>query len=430
MSDSEMPPFEALLDTYDDAVLMRMASDKIDVTIPRARSVLVEAIIAALRDQAFVSATLATLPPPADAILTRMLDSPDGQRPVAGFRDEVEELATQYTAAAAEPAKVLIGSKRYDLYLPVLATAYDDDDLLNKKEARLLEALRRALGLHIREHYLLSYHTSVRTSWDPGEGTSAYERARDALLKVGLVQTWDDMYGVDPQTAALIRRAMDLELVPSAFRRLLERFTVTQLRTALDTIGLPLSGAKEERIERLLDARVGPTLTLGCLHSDDIKGLCRDAGLQVSSPKAELIASIVAHFDAGDDLPEEVEPEVEPEPEERLLGNEQFGTLLAGLRTDHLHAILAVAGARRSGTKAERVERIVNTIWSEHTLLDHLPKTDLVAMFRRLEIRVSGTKDEVITRLVQHHAASADADFDADADADAPLPVSNETILL
>jgi len=408
MTETTIPPLEALLETYSDAVLTRLAADKLDVDVPRARSVLVEAIVAAVSSADYAAATLATIPPPADTILTALLDAPEHVRAVAGFRDEIEELSAQRTVAASDPTAVLT-SKRHDLYLPVLATAYADDDLLNPKEAALLATLRQALGMSVREHYLLSYHPSVRASWegleDERSGADAYARARDALLLTGLVQTWEDTYGVPADAVPHVRAAMGLELVPSAFGRLLARFTVTQLRAALESCGLALSGSKDERVQRLLDALVRPTDVLASLHSDDIKGLCRDLGLQVSAPKADLIASLVAHFDAGDDLPKDVEPEPEPEPEPRELDRGVFELLLDSLRTDHLHAILSGAGLRRSGTKAERIERIADSRWGEHSLLDHLPKPELVEMLRKLRERVSGTKDELIDRLLEHHKA-------------------------
>jgi hypothetical protein len=390
-----------ILAQYPDATLDRLASDKVDevANLRLPREVLIQEIAAALASLSYVGEALAPAQPPTYAFLKLLLDSEGHTEEVQGFRDRVLD-TTMWLTEMADGGKGLPSNKNYPLYLQILYAAWEDDGHVDRSEALLLGALRKELGLGIREHLLLEHHSLVRPLWDTPK---AYTDCRKLLLGTGLVLIHEDRYVLADEVAQQIRRCWEIDLEDSAYGRLLQQLNGAQLREALEASALPLSGSKEERVQRLIEALVPPSEVLDVLHIDEVKDLCRRCDLPVSQAKADLIGSLIEHFDSGRDLlpPEEAEAEREPPaPEPRELPPEQLTVLLERLKLDQLYDILARRGLRRSGSKSERVERLVDSPWSEATLLGELRHRELVELCRRLGVQVSGVKSELIERLI------------------------------
>lgn len=387
---------------YPDEDLERLARDKVDevANLRLPREVLIQEIAAALSSLSYVARVLAPARPPTYAFLKLLLDAPDHQVSPKSYRDRVTERTDELTERAAD-GKGLSKDKEYELYLRLLFAAWEDDGRVDRSEALLLGALRKELGLWMREHLLLEHHPLVRPVWDSGR---AYEEARNHLLATGLVLVHDGRYILPEEVATQIRRAWEIDVSDAAYSRLLSDLTTSQLRKALAAASLPLSGSKEERIERLIKALVPPTEVLDSLHIHEVKDVCRSCSLPVSASKAELIASLVEHFDSGQDLVEETGDEVPaepPEPEPRALETDELTALLDELTVDLLYDLLAARELRRSGSKAERIRRLVESPWSERTLLGDLRRADLVNLCRKVGIAVSGVKQELIDRLIE-----------------------------
>ncbi len=389
------------LSGYPDEDLERLARDKVEevTNLRLPRGVLVQEIAFALSSLSYVAKVLAPSRPPTYAFLKLLLDTPDHQVSPQGFRERVLAKTDELTERAAS-GKGLRKDKNYSLYLRMLFAAWEDDGRVDRSEALLLGALRKELGLWMREHLLLEHDPLVRPVWDSDR---AYEEARNHLLATGLVLVHDGCYALPDEVAVQIRRAWEIDLSDAAYSRLLGRLTTAQLRAALASASLPLSGSKEERIERIVKGLVPPTEILDSLHINEVKSVCRECSLPVTAAKAELIASLVEHFDVERDLIEETEeeePAEPPAPEPRLLEPAELTSLLDELTVDLLYDILAARGLRRSGSKAERIERLVESPWSERTLLGDLRRTDLVGLCRQVGTPVSGVKHELIDRLV------------------------------
>ncbi|MFZ5480466.1 MAG: BREX system ATP-binding domain-containing protein [Myxococcota bacterium] len=407
-----------LLREYPDDALDRLAADKIDevagLRLPRL--VLVQEIIAALSSLSYVARALAPARPPTYAILETLLDAPDHRVTAEGFREAVlrrtDELSEQ-----ARDEDALPGGKNRALYLRVVQAAWENDGQIDRSEALLLEALRKELGIWAREHHVLEHHPQLRPLWD---SPRAFDTARNHLLTTGLIGTNGSDYVLPDEVCRQVRRVWDMDLEDGAYARMLERLSVAQLRKALERTGLPLSGAKEERVARLIHGLVPPAAVLDALHIDEVKDVCRSCGLPVSLSKSDLVGGLIAHFDAGADVePTSAEPvpEAEPVAEERALSSEQFRVLLAALTVDQLQDLLSARGLRRGGSKVERVERLVASPWSERTLLAALPRLDLVSLCRRFDLRTSGVKDDLMGRLIEKAKETAVVLADAPAPA-------------
>jgi len=392
-----------LLAHYPDEDLDRLARDKVDevTNLRLPREVLIQEIAAALSSLSYVAKVLAPSRPPCYAILKHLMGAPERRVMPYGFRESVQELTDRLTAKAAS-GDGLAKDKQYSLYRHMLFAAWEDDGRVDRSEALLLAALRKELGIWTREHLLLEHHPSVRPIWD---SERAYTDARNHLLATGLVLVHEGGYVLPEEVETQIRRVWGIDLADAAYRRLLDRLSGRQLHAALGAASLPLAGSKGERIERLIAALVPPAEVLDTLHIDEVKDLCRGAGLRVAAAKADLIDGLVQHFDAGLDLVPEatasVEPPEPPKPEPRELDADRFTRLLEQLTVDLLYDTLAARNLRRAGSKAERVARLVASSWSERTLLDGLRRLDLVELCRRLDVRVSGVKSELIDRLLE-----------------------------
>ena len=391
-----------LLSTYPDDVLDRLAADKVDevagLRLPR--SVMVQEIASALSSLSYVARVLAPARPPTYAILKLLLNASDHSLPSDGFREAALAVTEGLSASAADPRSLPSG-KNHGLYLRILYAAWENDGEIDRTEALLLEALRNELSIRTREHLVLEHHPDVRPLWD---SPKAFEVARNHLLGTGIVLTHGESYVVADEVCRQIRRVWSMDLEDAAYERFLDLFTVNQLRKILEVVALPLSGSKDERIRRLVEGLVPPEQILDALHISEVKDLCRATGLPVSAAKTNLIGGLLDHFDRGDDLQQHESDEVEPtpEPEPRLLAPDRLRSLLMDLTLDQLQDVLSAAGLRRWGSKTERMERLLDSPWSEHTLLGHLPKADLASICRKAGLRISGVKQELIDRLIDH----------------------------
>jgi len=82
--------------------------------------------------------------------------------------------------------------------------------------------------------------------------------------------------------------------------------------------------------------------------------------------------------------------------------------LLDEIGNDDLRDALADAHLRMTGSKPERIERLVEALVGADRILDRIHIHELKEIARRHGLSVSGSKDETILRLCEH--------FDADGD--------------
>jgi hypothetical protein len=391
-----------ILNQYSDTALDKVASDKIDeaVNLRLPRSVIIQEISEALNSLTYVAGALAPTRPPTYTFLKLLLEAPGYSCSIEGFQDLVFSETKIITEKAAS-GKGLSADKNYQLYLKILKTAWEDD-VVERSEALLLETLRKELGMWTREHLLLEHHPDITST---SNFSNSFVPARNHLLLTGLVLTLDHNYILAEEVALQIRRAWEIELSNTSYKRLLNELTKKQLYNILEQTSLLLTGSKDEQIERIANALVPPAEALDFLHIDELRELARDTKAQVSGLKAEVIGNLIEHFDQGLDLlkTEEKIPEkkLPDEPEERVLSENMFMYLLKHLTIDQLYDALSASFLKTSGSKETKINRLIESPWSEHSILSRLRRIELSNLCRKLGVQISGVKSELIDRLIE-----------------------------
>ncbi len=392
---------QEILGQYSDSALDKIAADKVDETVNLRlpRTVIIQEIADALNSLTYVAKVLAPSRPPTYAFLKLLLEEAVHLHSIEGFQEKALT-ETQEMAAKAESGKGLSKEKNYPLYLKVLKTAWEDD-VIERSEALLLQSLREELGIWTREHLLLEHHPDIIQISD---FSGAYISARNHLLATGLVLIHENDYVVADEVALQIRRAWGIDLENNSYGRLLSAMTKTQLSNILDKTGLLLTGSKEEQIQRIINALIPPGEVLDFLHIEELRDLCRRTKAPVSGVKAEVIGNLIEHFDQGRDLEnaEEIKAEkkLPEEPEERVMDNEVLTQFFQNLSIDQLYDILSASFLKTSGTKEVKIRRLVESPWSEQSMLNRLRRVELSNICRKLGIPISGVKSELIDRLI------------------------------
>ena len=392
-----------ILEKYSDPAIDQLAADKVDesANLRLPRSVTVQEIQAALCSLSYVASALAPSRPPTYAFIKLLLYVPNHLQPVEGFQGKVLSTTKEMTQRA-QSGKGLSAEKDYQLYLNVLKNAWESDNEIDRSEAQLLEALRNELGIWTREHLLLEHHPDVRQLWDnPG----AYVSARNHLLITGLVLTYENNYVIADEVALQIRRAWGIDLEIDPYTRLLNLIKNEQLHKVLNNTGLQLSGTKDERIDRIINALIPPTELLNFMQIEELREFCRSNGMQISGRKSEVISNIIDFFNRGLDLQESIlEEEVSPipsEPEGRKLSDDVFTKLLQNFTNDQLYDVLSQSFLKTSGVKEEKIKCLIESPWSDISIISRLRKRDLTELCRKLSIQVSGVKSELIDRIIE-----------------------------
>lgn len=392
---------QEILEQYSDSALDKIAADKVDesVNLRLPRVVIIQEIAEALNSLTYVAKVLAPSRPPTYAFLKLLLEEPGYLNPVEGFQERVLN-ETKEMAEKAESGQGLLKDKNYPLYLKVLKAAWEDD-VLERSEALLLQALREELGIWTREHLLLEHHPDVIQVTD---FSSAYISARNHLLATGLVLLTENDYVMAEEVALQVRRAWGIDLQNSPYGRLLNAMTKKQLHNILEKTGLQVAGSKEEQIQRIINALVPPGETLDFLNIAELRDLSRRTKAPVAGIKVEVIGNLIEHFDQDRDLEiqqtEETEKTLPEVAEGRELDDAMFENLLLNLSNDNLYDILSASFLPTSGTKDVKINRLVESPWSERTILNRLRRLELSNLCRKLGVQVSGVKGEIIDRLL------------------------------
>jgi len=392
-----------ILENYSDTAIDQIAADKVDesANLRLPRSVIIQEVSSALSSLTYVASALAPARPPTYAFIKILLESTNHSSPIEGFQAKVVQMTKDMTKRA-KSGLGLSSEKNYKLYINVLKNAWESDNEIDRSEAMLLESLRNELGIWTREHLLIEHHPDVRQLWDsPG----AYVSVRNHLLVTGLVLTHNDNYIIADEVAIQIRRAWGIDLEKEVYKRLLSSTKREQLFSALEKTGLQVSGTKEEKINRLVNALIPPSEFLDFMQTEELRDFCRQNNIQITGRKAEVISNIINYFDQDMDLLEDKKEEtislLPSKPESRELSTDVLIKLLQFLTNDQLYDVLSLSHLYTSGIKEEKIKRLVESPWSERSIFNCLRKIDLSELCRKLDINVSGIKNELIERLIE-----------------------------
>lgn len=240
-----------------------------------------------------------------DGLLTSLLLAPD----MAAGEEELFERVQGFEQSvvdegSAEDAFAFSDPRAIDLYSEILEVALEDN-ILSFDEIRLLERLRIKLKVSRHEHRLLSARMNKYPK--PGNELHTPGEIRESLRHlqmIGVVLFCNRADGgavavLPEEIAPAVKTALGFEMGPDAQMMFLDSLTTEQLRRVLQGHGLPLSGSKEERCERLVKACVKPSEVLSTLKTDELAQLCRKLpGVTVAGSKTERIDRLISYFDS------------------------------------------------------------------------------------------------------------------------------------
>jgi hypothetical protein len=392
-----------LLASLSDEELERLAVEHVRTDEKLARPQLYNFLEGTLRSYRFVNDFITTRQPPTFALLTTLLDSPGYEITTAGFRDQVMA-ETSRIAALIDSGELLSRDDGLRLYRQAFYEARRNDLDLNASEATLLAVLRRELGIAQVEHFLLEHHQDFRGFW---ERDDSFTHEENALRSAGLVFVRDDRVILPEEVAPAVRQTLGVDMPTDSARRLLTYLSSGELATILEQKGSRVSGSKETRLERILTERIQPREVLRSVALPTLKDICRAAAASVSGSKDELIERIINHFAQGKDQLEDEALVDTPILEDRQLTQERFETLFSALQHQELTDILRrFPHLRQAGTKETKIRTLWQSHLAERTLLGELINRDLEEILQRLGLRLRGSKNERLDRIITHFAVT------------------------
>jgi hypothetical protein len=388
----------ALLAEQSDAELQRLAIEHVRTDEKLARPQLCNFLGGALRSFSFVSSFIVNRQPPTFSILTSLLESPGYERPVIGFKEAVMSDAGRLVDLI-EQDELLARERQLHLYRRSLYEARRNDMDVNASEAALLAVLRREQKISQVEHFLIEHHKDFHEFWNR-DGSFAQEIS--ALRYAGIIFIASDRVLIPEEVAPAVWQTLGLDMPSEGVRRLLGYLSNSELAAILETAGSRVSGTKEQRLERIILERIQPHVALQTVGLQTLKEICRSTEAPSTGNKDELIERIIGHFAQGRDQrePEPIDIRI---PERRRLHADQFETLFGALQHQELSDILRrQPELRQTGTKDTRIHTLWEAQLSEETLLSELTNRQLEEILQRLGLRISGTKNARMDRIVTH----------------------------
>ena len=392
-----------ILEKYDTALLDQISADKVDeaINLRLPQPVIIQEITSALSSQSYISNKILYGKPPTFAILNLILQSPDFMVEAEGFQarvlDYIKELSVRATQTKTHH------EKNPQLYIKILRKAWENDGRIDKSEAQILELVKYEFGIWDREHFILMHDESILGLWDIDH---EYYQIRNHLLATGIMLTYENKYVIADEVVVQIRKAFGIEIMDESYKRLLSSLSKEDLALALNYYHLNVSGPKDVMVERLLNNLVPPADILSLFHLEDLRELCRRENIQVGGAKNTVISNIIQFFDEDKDLrldqAEEPQPSLPPEPEIREMDSEIYEKVLLNLTGQQLYDILYKGSLMTSGSKDDRIRRILDSHWSERSVFNHLRKEDLVQLCRKFAFPISGSKQELVDRVLDY----------------------------
>lgn len=218
--------------------------------------------------------------------------------------DEVTRIEQAIVADAASPEVFKFKQiESINTYKTVLEVALDDNQI-SDDEKRLLAKLRNHLGLNLRDHYLIQAALNKFPKVDNQVHTIKEIKSElNDLQKRGIVFFCNlcnskAQYVIPSEIAPSVKSILGIELSEEAYNLLLDKLSRDGLKVILSSNNLPVSGKKEDQIQRVVKADVLPGDALNSLSVEDLYALCKILpGVKVSGAKATRIANVIEHFD-------------------------------------------------------------------------------------------------------------------------------------
>ena len=266
---------------------------------------------------------------------------------------------------------------------------------------QILGVLRRELNLTQADHFLVVEHPDVEPFWRTDD---PFDTVLDQLRLGGIVFVLDNDVVLPADLVPWLRQAIGIAIDDERYRRLLESLPKNTLREGLAEFELRTSGSKPELVDRILTHFLPADRFLQSMHIHDLKDLAKEKGAIKSGSKEEVVERIVTHFRDGlDEAEGEVAPTEPQTRETKRLSRSDFEALFGTLKGLELAAILlAEPSLPGSGPKGKRIAVLWEHPRSEASLLAHLGSGRLRVVLERLGLKMSGSKAERIERIMSH----------------------------
>ena len=375
-----------ILNSYKRGDLNRLAKNKIANYAGLPVEILRDELSKALTTYDYVKRNIQFRKPPGYTILHIIVHQNKCSVPIQMIKSLVQKEIGN-VIEEAKSADVLKEDKQYDLYGKMLKTAWDYQEDLLAPEANLLTALREYLDITLSEHRLLEARLpNFKFS------ENSFKREIEHFANVGIMFTYEANYIIPEEIVERIKEVWGIQLDPTAYQRLLNYLTTSQLSSALAKLHLTKSGSKEAKIKRILDKGIEPSNFLDSLTVNDLTIVARNTKCPQKARKDELIPTIVSHIKRGQDI---------KPPESRLVTDEALKEALSRFVNSQLTKILAKRRLKIEGTKNQKVERLANSTYSLKTILNNLNVDELINLCRSYQLVPEGKKSEIVGRIVE-----------------------------
>jgi len=385
-----------VLISYKRSDLNRLAKDKIANYIGLPVEILRDELCKVLTTYDHIKRKIQFRKPPGYTILDIIVHRPDYYVPIQEIKGIVQE-EIRNVIEEAKKKEGLKEEKQYDLYAKMLKTAWDFQEDLLPPEANLLSALREYLNITRGEHRLLEAHLEVFKF-----SQTSFNREIEHFAREGIIFTHEANYIIPEEIVERIKEVWGIELDLEPYLRLLGYLTSSQLYSAMGRLELTKRGSQEIRINRILEKGVKPSDLLNTLSVSDLLSIARKSKCSRKYKRDELIPTIIIHIKRGKDIEKPPPPEPPPPPPPRLVTDEAFKEALSKFSNSQLYHVLAKKKLGTSGTKNQRIERIVNSIYLLAPILDVLRTEELIDLCKLYELHPRGRKPEIIERIVHY----------------------------
>lgn len=394
-----------ILRSYSKGDLRRLAKGKISEIVGLDADKILKDLSRVLGNYESIKRNVEFRVPPTETILEVLLEAEDHMVLVDDLKPTVRDRIRRY-GEESKAVDLQDKSKGYRLYATMLVAAWDFGDDIVPSEANLLRVLRRELEISRRDHLLIMAHPEVgRLTFDP----AAYEEELSYLSGEGVVLVRSDgenhYFILSDETAESLLQLWGFEMERSQYARLLECLSKPQLVRPLKTAGLRISGANTELAVRIAEAEISPSTVLAELPVTELAALLGKLGLPKSGKKEDRILRAIDYFKSDTDIVEPTveAPPVEMPPEASLLSEETLTDVLWQLGGGQLAGVLGSLGLRRSGAKAEIVERLVRSPYNSRTILTALSLEDLRTLVAKIGLKRSGNKPDLVESVIAYY---------------------------
>lgn len=395
--------FEILLN-YSKGDLRRLAKGKISEIVGLDADKVLRDLSRVLGNYESIKRNIEFRMPPTDTILEVLLDAPEHRIKVDDLKSAVKKRISDYLDAS-KSIDFRDTAKGYRLYARMLVAAWDFGSDFDESEASLLRVLRHELGITRKEHQLIMAHPEVdRLHFNSAE----YEDALEFVTREGIVLVCcgspDSFYVLSDETAESLLQLWGFEMKQVQYDRLLARMSKPQLIKGLKRAGLRTAGSSAELVARVTENEIPPSRVLSEMPTAELAALLEKLGLPKSGNKEDLVLRTIDYFksDADVAVQEGAPPAEEVVPEEEVLQEETVVDLLDQLGVGQLAEVLESLSLQKSGSKAAKIERLVQSPYNSERFLSVLGLDDLRGLSTKLGLRKSGNRPDLIDGILAY----------------------------